>query len=84
MICHFQGGRRGAAPRPAPQPPPLLPPPDAGPLAPVLAGLVGREIAVLAGGRIYRGRLIQSQPVTLLSTDGQVTVVAAPAKSIEF
>ena len=81
MICHFQGGSRPAAAPSHALPPPL---PDAGPLGPVLAGLVGQEVSVLAGGRIYRGKLIQSAPITLVGPGGQVTVVSVPAKSVEF
>ncbi|HWI52836.1 MAG TPA: hypothetical protein VNT01_11925 [Symbiobacteriaceae bacterium] len=80
MICHFQGKPR---PGPAPRPAPACPPP-ADSLEPVLAGLIGREVGVLAGGQFHAGKLIRSDPVTLLGPDGQVTVVAAQAKSVQF
>lgn len=83
MICHFQGRSRPGPPlRPAPAGPP--PPPPTDPLAPVLAGLIGREVAVLAGRQFHAGKLIRSDPITLLGPGGQVTVVAGPAKSVRF
>ena len=98
MICHFQGGG-GARPRastrpvrgtvaPAVRQPDAwqtdLPPPDPGPLGPLLASLVGREVALLAGRRLHAGRLVQTSPVTLADAAGRTTVVAAPVISVQF
>jgi len=84
MICYFQGKPRHGPPL-RPTPPACSPPlPLADSLVPVLVGLIGREVAVLAGGQFHAGKLITADPITLLSPDGRVTVVAGPAKSVQF
>lgn len=60
------------------------PPPGEGPLAPVLASLVGQNVAVLTGGTIHCGKLIQSSPVTLVGHEGKVTVIGSPVDSVQF
>jgi hypothetical protein len=99
MICHFQGGggtrpRAGArsgqgtaAAHAASEPgalQPHLPPHDPGPLGPLLASLVGREVTLLAGRRLHTGRLLQAVPVTLTDAAGRATIIAAPVISVQF
>lgn len=92
MICHFQGGGRGRAngarppgPRPPASSPSLpTPAPDPGPLGPLLSRLVGREVTLLAGGRLHTGRLLNNAPVTLVDASGSATIIAAPVISVQF
>ncbi|HWI63135.1 MAG TPA: hypothetical protein VNT75_14905 [Symbiobacteriaceae bacterium] len=92
MMCRFQGGTPACGPAPAPAAvlaaaggaPPLPPAPPDCALAPVLAGLVGQQVAVLADGRIACGKLIATDPITLVSPEGHVTVLAGPATSVQF
>jgi hypothetical protein len=98
MICHFQGGG-GARPRAGARPgrgtaahaarepgawQPDLPAPDPGPLGPLLASLVGREVTLLAGRRLHTGRLLQAVPLTLADVAGRTTIIAAPVISVQF
>lgn len=58
--------------------PPLAPPLGAAaepPLLALLRDLRGQQVTVTAGGREISGKLIQPDPVTLVSDTGRVTVL---------
>ncbi|MDF2628504.1 MAG: hypothetical protein K0R39_2335 [Symbiobacteriaceae bacterium] len=81
MICHFQGG---GSVRPAHRTLPNTIPPDPGPLGPVLARLIGRDVTLLAGRQEYTGRLLSATPVTLVDATGSVTIINTQVISVAF
>lgn len=69
----------------APPPPTAPHAPSLEPLVEVLHGLRGREVTLLVNGQRLTGRLLLTEPVTLVGPHGEVTVVAPGAiQSVQF
>jgi hypothetical protein len=54
------------------------------PLTPVFERLVGREVKVVAGCHIYCGRVLQSNPLTLIGPSGEVMIIAQAPSSVQY
>lgn len=74
----------GVSPDPFPQPKPAMAEPGQTAFRVLLQKLKGREVGLQVGECEYAGRLVSTDPVTLVSPDGAVTVVSGTILSIRY
>lgn len=86
MICQFQMRAAHAAQPAGGQacPQPVLQPCQ-GDLSPLLGSLRGRHVTVVFAGHCVTGKVVTTNPLTLVDGQGQVTVLAAGVvQSVQF